>query len=173
MDNKPQQKRPPQRNNRQSGQKSAGVPANKQMGTSRGEAIRAQRRNNEMATKLAGEHLDAENNHLDRRANVIKDDNTKLRVTFLGGQDGIGEKNMQVIEFGDDALILDCGFNLGLELPGVNYSIPDVTYLESIKHKIRGYVISHGHLDHVGALKHVVPMYPAPIYGYEHPHRSG
>jgi len=156
--------RPQGQRNGQQNSRSGGVQS-KQMGTSRGEAIRAQRRNSEMATKLAGEHLDAENNQYERRANVIKDEKTKLRVTFLGGQDGIGEKNMQVIEFGDDALILDCGFNLGLELPGVNYSIPDVTYLESIKHKIRGYVISHGHLDHVGALKHIVPKYPAPIYG--------
>jgi ribonuclease J len=172
---KPFSRPPSQRPPRQGGQqRTGGRPGDKrssggakpnQMGTSRGEAIRAQRRNTEMATKLAGEHLDAENNQLERRANVIKDVKDKLRVTFLGGQDGIGEKNMQVIEFGDDALILDCGFNLGLELPGVNYSIPDTTYLESIKHKIRGYVISHGHLDHVGALKHIVPKYPAPIYG--------
>ncbi|MCA9347234.1 ribonuclease J [Candidatus Saccharibacteria bacterium] len=140
-------------------------PQSKQMSTSRGEAIRAQRRNSEMATKLASGHLDAENKPLEHRANVISDDKNKLRVTFLGGQDGIGEKNMQVVEFGDDALILDCGFNLGLELPGVNYSIPDTAYLEQIKHKIRGYVISHGHLDHIGALKHIVPKYPAPIYG--------
>lgn len=177
MDNKPNNKptNPRQRpkgprpggprGNQNSNRTSSGGMQNRQMGTSRGEAIRAQRRNSDMANKLAGEHLDAENNQLDRRANIIKDDKSKLRVTFLGGQDGIGEKNMQVIEFGDDALILDCGFNLGLELPGVNYSIPDVTYLESIKHKIRGYVISHGHLDHVGALKHIVPSYPAPIYG--------
>jgi ribonuclease J len=173
---KPFNRPPSQRNPRAGGQsnrsggrpggnKASGAATGNQMQTSRGEAIRAQRRNNEMATKLAGEHLDAENNQLERRANTIVDAKDKLRVTFLGGQDGIGEKNMQVIEFGDDALILDCGFNLGLELPGVNYSIPDTTYLESIKHKIRGYVISHGHLDHVGALKHIVPKYPAPIYG--------
>jgi ribonuclease J len=150
---------------RPEGQGASGAKAPRQMGSSRGEAIRAQRRSSDMATKLASEHLDAQNNPLERRANFIAGDKDKLRVTFLGGQDGIGEKNMQVIEYGDDALILDCGFNLGLELPGVNYSIPDTTYLESIKHKIRGYVISHGHLDHVGALKHIVPMYPAPVYG--------
>ena len=165
--NNPRPKPSGQRNHGPQGgnRNSTNAPQNRQMGTSRGEAIRAQRRNNEMASKLASEHLDAENNQYERKANFIGDDKGKLRVTFLGGQDGIGEKNMQVVEFGDDALILDCGFNLGLELPGVNYSIPDTTYLESIKHKIRGYVISHGHLDHVGALKHIVPKYPAPIYG--------
>ena len=88
-----------------------------------------------------------------------------VRVVPLGGQNGIGEKNMIVVEYEDDALILDCGFDLGVDLPGVNYAIPVLDYLETIKHKIRAYVISHGHMDHIGALTHVVPKYPAPIYG--------
>lgn len=172
MDKKPTNKRPNQprpskkpMDQRGNGRQQGKAPTGRQMASSRGEAIRAQRRSNEMASKLASEYLDAKDNQLEKRANIIKGDKNKLRVTFLGGQDGIGEKNMQVVEYGDDALILDCGFNLGLELPGVNYAIPDTTYLDSIKHKIRGYVISHGHLDHVGGLKHIVPKYPAPIYG--------
>ena len=101
----------------------------------------------------------------ERRANVISEDVTKLKITFLGGQDGIGEKNMQVVEWQNDAIILDCGNELGVDLPGVNYTIADTTYLEQIRHKIRAYVISHGHLDHIGGLKHIVPRFPAPIYG--------
>lgn len=88
-----------------------------------------------------------------------------LRIIPLGGQDGIGEKNMIVVEYGDDALILDAGFELGLDIPGVNYAIPVTEYLETIRHKIKGYVISHGHMDHIGALTHVVPQYPVPIFG--------
>lgn len=88
-----------------------------------------------------------------------------LRVIPLGGQNGIGEKNMIVLEYENDAIVLDCGFALGVNLPGVNYAIPVTDYLQSIKHKIRGYVISHGHMDHIGALIHTVPEYPAPIYG--------
>lgn len=88
-----------------------------------------------------------------------------LRVVPLGGQDGIGEKNMIVVEYNDDAIVLDCGFSLGIDLPGVNYAIPVVDYLASIRHKLRGYVISHGHLDHIGALTHTVPIIPAPIIG--------
>ncbi len=88
-----------------------------------------------------------------------------LRIVPLGGQDGIGEKNMIVVEYGDDAIILDCGFELGITLPGINYAIPVVDYLETIRHKIKGYVISHGHMDHIGGLIHVLPQYPAPVYG--------
>lgn len=92
-------------------------------------------------------------------------DPKKIRITPLGGQDGIGEKNMIVIEYGDDAVILDCGFELGIELPGINYAIPVTEYLHTIKHKIKGYIISHGHMDHIGGLIHIVPNFPAPIYG--------
>jgi ribonuclease J len=90
---------------------------------------------------------------------------SKLKITFLGGLDDVGEKNMAVIEYQNHAIILDCGINLSVDLPGVNYAINNVAYLETIKHKIKGYVITHGHLDHMGGLKHVVPNFPAPIYG--------
>lgn len=88
-----------------------------------------------------------------------------LRIIPLGGQNGIGEKNMIVVEYNNDAIVLDCGFALGIDLPGVNYAIPAVQYLESIRHKLRGYIISHGHMDHIGALIHTVPNNPAPIIG--------
>lgn len=91
--------------------------------------------------------------------------NARLRVVPLGGQNGIGEKNMVVVEYENDAIVLDCGFDLGLDLPGVNYAIPAVDYLQSIKQKLRGYVISHGHMDHIGALTHIMPDCPAPVYG--------
>lgn len=142
----------------------------------RGASIRAQRRTIDDANKIMGQYADASQNQVvpqksssihDKpvRANVIADAAEKLKVTFLGGLEDVGEKNMAVIEFGPDALILDCGNNLGVDLPGVNYAINDTAYLETIKHKIRAYVITHGHLDHTGGLKHTVPKFPAPIYG--------
>ncbi len=136
-------------------------------GVSRGAAIRAQRRAQDDAQRAINQYLEAPNNQQQAkpRANAIIEDPQKLKLTFLGGQDAIGEKNMQVLEWQNDAIILDCGNNLGIDLPGVNYTIADTTYLDSIKHKIKGYVISHGHLDHLGGLKHIVPKYPAPIYG--------
>ncbi len=133
--------------------------------SSRGAAIRAQRRSKEFAEEIANSYLDATANKLEHRPAQIVDESNKLKITFLGGQDAIGEKNMQVIEWQNDAIILDCGNDLSVDLPGVNYAVNDPTYLESIKHKIRGYIISHGHLDHLGGLRHIVPLYPAPIYG--------
>lgn len=134
-------------------------------GVSRGAAMRAQKRNQDDAHKAVSQYLTPAPQNERGRANVIADAGDKLKISFLGGQDGIGEKNMQVVEWQNSAIILDCGNNLGLDLPGVNYTIADTTYLDSIKHKIKAYVISHGHLDHLGGLKHVVPKYPAPIYG--------
>ncbi len=148
-------------------QQAGGSPLSVQGATmSRGAAVRAQKRAQTDAQRIANQYMPApEGGVAPRRANVITDDFNKLKITFLGGQDDIGEKNMQVIEWQDDALVLDCGNNLGVELPGINYTIADPTYLESIKHKVRGYVISHGHLDHLGGLKHIVPKVPAPIFG--------
>src|SRR5690606_37371330 len=97
-------------------------------------------------------------------ANKI-DDNPRLRVIGLGGMDGGGSKNMMLVEYKNDAIIIDAGNDLGVDLPGINYGICDVSYVESIRHKLRGYVITHGHLDHIGGLPHIVPKLPAPIYG--------
>jgi len=131
----------------------------------RSQAVRAQKRSQMDAQKIANQYTRAEAPQ-PRRANQIVDHvEGRLKISFLGGQEAIGEKNMQIIEWENDAVILDCGNHLGIELPGINYAIADTTYLESIRHKIRGYVISHGHLDHLGGLKHIVPKFPAPIYG--------
>lgn len=131
---------------------------------SRGAAIRAQKRNSEMANKLANEYLDASATKLEKRANLI-DDSARLKIIGLGGMDGGGSKNMILIEYKNDAIVIDAGNDLGVDLPGINYGIADTTYLESIKHKLRAYVITHGHLDHIGGLPHIVPNIPAPIYG--------
>jgi ribonuclease J len=138
------------------------------MSTSRGQAVRAQKRSQMDAQKFVNQYAAAvkvNDAQQQRRANVITEDFDKLKITFLGGQAGIGEKNMQVIEWQNDAIILDCGNDLSVDLPGINYTVNDPAYLETIKHKIRGYIISHGHLDHLGGLKHIAPKFPAPIYG--------
>ena len=133
--------------------------------TSRGQAVRAQRRSQQDAQRIASQYLTAaDTSAKPRRANVI-DDKPRLKIIALGGMDGGGSKNMIVAEYMDDAVIFDAGNDLGVDLPGINYGIADTTYLEQIKHKIRAYIITHGHLDHIGGLPHIVPKFPAPIYG--------
>jgi ribonuclease J len=133
---------------------------------SRGAAIRAQKRSHDTANRLASQYATADQTKTENRgrANFI-DNSPRLRVIGLGGMDGGGSKNMILLEYMNDALVLDCGNDLGVDLPGINYGIADVSYLDSIKHKLRGYVITHGHLDHIGGLPHIVPLIPAPIYG--------
>jgi ribonuclease J len=137
---------------------------------SRGAAIRAQRRSQDDAHRIASQYLTAAAVKPDPagsergRANAI-DDRPVLKIIGLGGMDSGGSKNMMLIEYMNDAVVMDCGTDLGVDLPGINYGIADTTYLESIKHKLRGYLITHGHLDHIGALPHIVPNVPAPIYG--------
>lgn len=141
---------------------------NTNLTTSRGQAVRAQRRSQADAQRIANQYVAADTNGRTEtnkpRANVI-DDSPKLRIIGLGGMDGGGSKNMIVVEYKDDAVILDCGNDLGVDLPGINYGIADTAYLEEIRHKLRAYIITHGHLDHIGGLPHIAPKFPAPIYG--------
>ncbi len=98
-------------------------------------------------------------------ANQAASRQTKLRIMPLGGLGEIG-KNMTAIEYGNDIIIVDMGFGFPEDnQPGVDYIIPDVTYLERNKHKIRGIVITHGHMDHIGASGYMIPKFPVPIYG--------
>jgi ribonuclease J len=70
------------------------------------------------------------------------------------------------LEYENDIIIMDMGFMFpGPDLPGVDYVIPDTTYLERNKHKIRGHLITHAHLDHIGAIPFILPKIPAPIFG--------
>ncbi|MDO8591883.1 MAG: ribonuclease J [bacterium] len=137
---------------------------------SRGAAIRAQKQSVNDANKVANQYLDAASKHpavasdRPRRANVI-DDSPRLKIIGLGGMDGIGSKNMIVVEYQNDAIVIDCGNDLGVNLPGINYGIADSSYLDQIKNKLKAFVITHGHLDHIGGLAHIVPKYNVPIYG--------
>lgn len=90
----------------------------------------------------------------------------KLKIIPLGGLEEIG-KNMTVFEYGNDILIVDMGFMFpDSEMLGVDYIIPDVTYLEDKKDRIRGAIITHGHLDHTGAIPYLVQKLGFPtLYG--------
>ena len=90
---------------------------------------------------------------------------TNLRVIPLGGVEEIGV-NCTVFEYGDDIIVVDMGLAFPDEtMPGIDYIIPDTKYLEEKKRNIRGLLITHGHLDHIGALPYVLPKIgDPPIY---------
>ncbi|MCX6713023.1 MAG: RNase J family beta-CASP ribonuclease [Candidatus Vogelbacteria bacterium] len=88
-----------------------------------------------------------------------------IRIIPLGGVEEIG-KNMTAIEMDGDILIVDEGLLFpGEDAPGVDYIIPDTTYLEERKHLIRGVIVTHGHLDHIGGVPYIQPkLGNPPIY---------
>lgn len=88
-----------------------------------------------------------------------------IRIIPLGGVEEIG-RNMVAVEYGNDIVIVDCGFQFREEeTPGIDYILPNTKYLEDRMDRIRGMVITHGHLDHIGGIPYIIDKigYP-PIY---------
>ena len=89
----------------------------------------------------------------------------RLRIIPLGGLGEIG-KNMTVYEYDNDIIVVDLGSIFPSDdMPGVDLVIPDTTYLEKNASRLRGYFITHGHEDHIGASPYILPQIPAPVYG--------
>lgn len=153
--------------------------------TRRGEVQRAARRVSENVNMTASQHVitvpvnKSAYNGYDGKQFILNNDAKKrmqqategrglpsLKVIPIGGlgEMGIG-KNMMALEYDNDIIIIDAGFLFpGNDYPGINYIVPDITYLEERKHKIRGQVFTHGHLDHIGAYRHLAHRIPAPVY---------
>jgi ribonuclease J len=88
----------------------------------------------------------------------------KLRIIPLGGLGEVG-KNMMVYEYGKNILIVDTGIMFpDHDMPGIDYIIPDFEYIKENKDLVRGIVITHGHMDHVGAISHVLEEVNVPVY---------
>ncbi len=119
--------------------------------------------NNAKATNGGTWHY---NKNKNRNAGEQKKKNlSKFKVIPLGGLGEIG-KNMTVVEYEDQMLVVDCGIGFPDDsMPGVDLVIPDTTYLEENAHKLQGFVLTHGHEDHIGALPYVLRMVNAPVYG--------
>lgn len=92
---------------------------------------------------------------------------SKLKIIPFGGLNEIG-KNMMIMEYEDDIIVVDCGLMFPAEdMPGIDLVIPDITYLENKLNNIKGVVITHGHEDHIGALPYILPKLNAPVYATE------
>ncbi|HEY9062324.1 MAG TPA: ribonuclease J [Pseudobacteroides sp.] len=89
----------------------------------------------------------------------------KLKIIPLGGLGEIG-KNITAFEYGEDIIVIDCGLAFPEdEMLGIDLVIPDVSYLVKNKDKVKGFVITHGHEDHIGALPYVLRDINVPVFG--------
>ena len=89
----------------------------------------------------------------------------KLKVIPLGGLHEVG-KNMTVLEYGKDIIVIDCGLAFPEDdMLGVDIVIPDISYLAKNEDRIRGIILTHGHEDHIGALPYVLRELNVPVYG--------
>ncbi len=159
--------------------KKTGVAALDNTSIRKGEVFRAQRRTSEDVNARASQHMinvpvnksiyngyNGQQFSLSMQPKRRQNNKPTLRIIPIGGvgEMGIG-KNMTAFEYDDEIVVVDMGFLFpGGDYPGINYITPDTTWLEENKHKIRGHIFTHGHLDHIGAFRHLIPKIPAPVY---------
>jgi ribonuclease J len=98
------------------------------------------------------------------KTKVVKKENEGVKIIPLGGLESIG-MNITAFEYGDSIIVVDCGLSFPADdMLGIDLVIPDVTYLENNIDRVKGFVITHGHEDHIGALPYVLKKVNVPIY---------
>ena len=87
-----------------------------------------------------------------------------VKISFLGGVGEIG-KNMYALEYENDIIVLDAGMGFpSNDMLGIDCVVQNISYLVQNKEKVKALIITHGHLDHIGAFHHMIPKIPAPVY---------
>lgn len=100
-----------------------------------------------------------------RQQNIEKKEIAKVKIIPLGGLEQIG-MNITAIEYEDSIIVIDCGLAFPSDdMLGIDLVIPDVTYLKQNIDKVKGFVITHGHEDHIGALPYILQDINVPVYG--------
>ncbi|MCL2451618.1 ribonuclease J [Candidatus Saccharibacteria bacterium] len=143
--------------------------------TRKGEVLRAARRTSENVNLQAGLYNNSDTpvnksiyNGFDgeQYSSTLakkKTDGASLKVIPVGGTQ-IG-RNTTALCYGDEIVVVDMGFEFpGDDYPGINYIVPDITWLEERKDQIKAVIFTHGHLDHIGAFHHMIPKIPSPVY---------
>ena len=94
-----------------------------------------------------------------------QDSNAKVKIIPLGGMEQIG-MNITAFEYEDSIIVVDCGLAFPTDdMLGIDLVIPDVSYLKQNINKVKGFVITHGHEDHIGALPYILKEINVPVYG--------
>ena len=99
-----------------------------------------------------------------KRGSRKKKQTDSVKLCFLGGINEIG-KNLTLLEYNDDMIVVDCGMSFpDADMPGVDYVLPDFTFLERNARKIKAIFITHGHEDHIGGLPYLLKTVNVPVY---------